>query len=99
MRSDKKKKKKGGEKKSLKNVFEEIKRGEEHPPADKVEVLEVLLVRDARVGADLHAHLVNARVLEQCEVRVENPARDEKKKKQQQQHGESKLRRRRRRIF
>lgn len=42
-------------------------------PAHEVEVLQVLVVRHARVGADLHAHLVDTRVLEQCEVGVEQP--------------------------
>lgn len=54
----------------------------------------MLLVRHARVGADLHAHLVNARVLEQREVRVENPEREKHKgrklRKKREKRGEKK---------
>lgn len=35
----------------------------------------MLLVRHSRVSANLHAHLVNARVLEQREVGIEQPGR------------------------
>ena len=45
-------------------------------PAHEVEVLQVLVVRYPRVGADLHAHLVDTRVLEQRKVGVEQPAAD-----------------------
>lgn len=45
-------------------------------PANEVEMLQMLLVGHPGVSTDLHTHLVDARVLEQREVRVEEPGRE-----------------------
>lgn len=44
-------------------------------PSDEVEMLQVLLVGHPRVSADLHAHLVDTRILEQGKVGVKQPGR------------------------